>query len=156
MPHETTGILQMEYNDTWGSVCHTATWANTPLANITCGMMFGFSSYGSLEQLPINDRPLNISTDAWEVNIVYCSGEESTLWDCDLASDKSDWLTYSEFGSGGCNSLLKISCKVNTTLPDLTYCPPTTTTTNPITSTHYTEESPGNEPSANAGLSRGK
>eukprot|EP00058_Branchiostoma_floridae_P006280 XP_002591768.1 hypothetical protein BRAFLDRAFT_83542 [Branchiostoma floridae] len=81
-----------------------------------------------------DQKPQTISTDAWEVNIVHCSEEDQTLWDCDLAENSSDWLTFVEFGSDRCPSLLKISCKGNTTLSNLTYCPPTTTTPTTTTS----------------------
>ncbi|KAI8486347.1 hypothetical protein Bbelb_358460 [Branchiostoma belcheri] len=160
-PHETTGILQVQYNDTWGSVCHTGTWTNHHLANITCRLL-EFNSYGSFWEmaLPINNRPPTISLDAWEVNIAYCSGQELSLWDCTLAPDKSTWLTYAVFGSTACPSILTISCQVSSTLPNLTYCPPTTTTPNPTVSTDHTEEpdtesamASGNEPPPNTGLS---
>ncbi|XP_078680097.1 uncharacterized protein LOC144915523 [Branchiostoma floridae x Branchiostoma belcheri] len=157
-PHETTGILQVQYNDTWGSVCHTGTWTNHHLANITCRLL-GFNSYGSFWEmaLPINNRPTTISLDAWEVNIAYCSGQELSLWDCTPAPDKSTWLTYAVFGSTACPSILTISCQVNTTLPNLTYCPPTTTTPNPSVSTDHTEEPDTESAMASgndAGLSR--
>eukprot|EP00058_Branchiostoma_floridae_P006279 XP_002591767.1 hypothetical protein BRAFLDRAFT_83541 [Branchiostoma floridae] len=46
MPHETTGILQVYYNNKWGSVCQTATWNQPTVLDIACRML-GFNSRGS-------------------------------------------------------------------------------------------------------------
>ncbi|XP_035667719.1 uncharacterized protein LOC118410268 [Branchiostoma floridae] len=134
MPHETTGILQVYYNNKWGSVCQTATWNQPTVLDIACRML-GFNSRGSpAVQVAIHQLPSGVSNDAWTVNIQHnCPDTVTSLWNC--SRTEPCWLTYAVGGSGACSNLIKISCKVNTTFPDLMSCqPPATTIPNPTTS----------------------
>ncbi|KAI8486348.1 hypothetical protein Bbelb_358470 [Branchiostoma belcheri] len=147
MPNDTTttGILQVYFNNTWGSVCHTATWNSPSLVNIACRML-GFSSSSARRSAKYDLQP-GLSRDAWLVNIEHsCPDTKDSLWDC--TRTELCWLTYAERGSTECSAAREISCKgtVNTTISDLTSCPPPTTTTpNPTTSgpdasTHRAED----------------
>ncbi|XP_066274654.1 uncharacterized protein [Branchiostoma lanceolatum] len=165
MPHETTGILQVYFNNTWGSVCFTGIWTQDTLVDIACRML-GFNRHGSFSALQLA-IPAGLSNDAWMVNIQHtCPGTVNSLWDC--ARTEPCWLTYAVGGSGICPTVLNISCEVQTTFPDLTSCPPPTTTTpNPTTSgpdvsthVHHLEDIQrttvsGHESSPNTGLPTG-
>ncbi|XP_078680086.1 uncharacterized protein LOC144915514 [Branchiostoma floridae x Branchiostoma belcheri] len=165
-PHETTGILQVYFNTTWGSVCETGIWTDSVVVGIACRML-GFSHGSLAPPAAIYHLPPGLSNDAWEVNIQKghsCSDTEGTLWNCDRT--EPCWLTHFIGGSGECPNLLKISCEVNTTFSNLTSCPrPITTTPNPTSvpdiSTQVPESfidpdpssSSGHESSPSAGLS---
>ncbi|CAH1255190.1 MARCO [Branchiostoma lanceolatum] len=164
MPHETTGILQVYFNNTWGSVCFTGIWTQDTLVDIACRML-GFNRHGSFSALQLAIPGL--FNDAWMVNIQHtCPGTVDSLWDC--ARTEPCWLTYAVGRSGICPTVLNISCEVQTTFPDLTSCPPPTTTTpNPTTSgpdvsTHVQHlddlqqtTASGHESSPNTGLPTG-